>query len=117
MVFELDNDLWVEVVTKISRICRLDLGRGGLLVGIGDSDGSGALTTSFCRWRWCWLGGLVIGGCGADVDGDGGHGTWSWWDVDVTPHIATSYRFDMVRDHITTPFSFLVGWQYGRGPF
>ena len=38
-------------------------------------------------------------------------------DVDVTPHIATSYRFEMVRDHITTPFSFLVGWQYGRGPF
>ncbi len=84
MVFELDNDLWVEVVTKISRICRLDLGRGGLLVGIGDSDGSGALTTSFCRWRW--LGGLVIGGCGADVDGDGGHGTWSWWDVDISTY-------------------------------
>ena len=38
-------------------------------------------------------------------------------DVVVTPHITTGCRFEMVRDHITTPFSFLVGWQYGRRPF
>lgn len=51
MVFELDND------------------------GVGDSDGSGALTTSYCRWRWFWLDGLVIGGCGLMVD------MTSWWEV------------------------------------